>query len=172
MSENIIFEEKQKFKQFWIKILVLFVGIIVISTFGWGFIKQIILKQTWGSKPMPDSALILFFCFSFILGIGLPLLIFKANLKTKVTENGLSIKFFPFHLKFKPIPLKDIKNIQALEYHPIKEYGGWGIRGFKKKRAYNVSGNKGVLIEYEERTLLIGSQKAEELEKVLKTIKI
>ncbi len=46
----------------------------------------------------------------------------------------------------------------------MKEYGGWGIRYGMKGMAYNVSGNRGVQLEFETgKRLLIGSQRPEEL---------
>ena len=44
------------------------------------------------------------------------------------------------------------------------DYGGWGIRRGRRGWAYNVSGNRGVLLQLEnEKTLLIGSQRPDEL---------
>jgi len=65
--------------------------------------------------------------------------------------------------------MEDIEKFKALEYSPLKEYGGWGIKyGFKGK-AYNVSGNKGVKIFLNNGTnIMFGSQKHLELAKALK----
>ena len=38
----------------------------------------------------------------------------------------------------------DVAYAEARTYAPLREYGGWGIRGLSRKRAYNVSGNRGV----------------------------
>ena len=47
---------------------------------------------------------------------------------------------------------------------PIREYGGWGIRGFRSKRAYNVTGDRGVeLTLVDGRKVGIGSRRAGEL---------
>jgi hypothetical protein len=62
------------------------------------------------------------------------------------------------------IPIADVRRAEAVEYRPISEYGGWGIRGFGKKRALNTRGNRGVLLtKTDGSTLLIGSQKPREL---------
>ena len=51
-----------------------------------------------------------------------------------------------------------------MAYRPIREYGGWGIRGFGKRRALNMRGDRGVLlIRKDGSTMLIGSQKPREL---------
>ncbi len=51
-----------------------------------------------------------------------------------------------------------------MQYRPISQYGGWGIRGFGKNRALNARGNRGVLLtKADGSTLMIGSQKPREL---------
>ena len=59
-----------------------------------------------------------------------------------------------------------------MEYSPLKEYGGWGIKfGFKGK-AYNVSGNKGVKIFLKNGlNIMFGSQKHKDLAKALKSVR-
>ena len=68
--------------------------------------------------------------------------------------------------------MDEIESFKAMEYSPLKEYGGWGIRyGFKGK-AYNVSGNKGVKIFLKNGSnIMFGSQKHQELAKALKMAK-
>jgi hypothetical protein len=54
-------------------------------------------------------------------------------------------------------------------FRPIMEYGGWGIRRGANGWAYNVSGNRGVRLVFRDgSTFLIGSQRAEELELVIR----
>ena len=84
-----------------------------------------------------------------------------------VRDDGLYIQFFPFSQKL--ISFNNIKTCEVRTYSPIKEYGGWGIRYGKKGKAYNISGNKGVQLDfYEGQPLLIGSQKPEELAQAIK----
>ena len=53
-------------------------------------------------------------------------------------------------------------------YDPIGEYGGWGIKYGKMGKAYNVSGNRGVQLEFADRkSILIGSQKPEQLDSAI-----
>ena len=53
-----------------------------------------------------------------------------------------------------------IARAEAVVYRPIRDYGGWGIRGFGRRRALNARGNHGVLHHRgrDGSTLLIGSQ--------------
>ncbi len=90
------------------------------------------------------------------------------KLETKIDNIGIHIKFFPFHSKFISFPWESIEKIEVVTYNPLSEYGGWGLRGFKNNRAYNVSGNKGLRIFFkDDKKLLIGTLKDEELNKII-----
>ena len=54
--------------------------------------------------------------------------------------------------------------MEASTYSLLKDYGGWGIRYGRKGKAYNVSGNKGVLLTLADgKNGLIGSKNHEVL---------
>ena len=145
-----LFEENQRFTQWWLWVILLSFPII---SFG----------------PFDDKGINSYYV---LIGISIPLIFYFFELRTLVTSEGLSFQFFPFHFKKHLIKIEDIKKIKAMEYSPMKEYGGWGIRyGFKGK-AYNISGNKGVKIHLSNgRNILFGSLKYKDLEKSLKKIK-
>ena len=108
----------------------------------------------------------------FLFSIAIPLIFYFFELRTFVTKEGLHYQFFPFHLKKHLIKLDEIEKIEAFQYKPLGDYGGWGIRyGFKGK-AYNVSGNKGVKVHLtNKKNILFGSQKYNGLAQTLKEIK-
>jgi hypothetical protein len=94
--------------------------------------------------------------------IGVAVLMYVMKLTVRVDEQALHVRFFP--LVKKDIPLEDIARWEARNYRPILEYGGWGIRCRWKGMAYNVSGKRGVQLEFTNgKLLLIGSQRPEEL---------
>jgi hypothetical protein len=147
---QVLFEEKQKFNQWWLwAILLIFPLLSVI--------------------PFDDNGLNIYYV---IIGISIPLIFYLFELRTFVTSEGLSFQFFPFHLKKHLVKIEDIEKCKAMEYSPLKEYGGWGIRyGFKGK-AYNVSGNLGVKVHLKNgRNIMFGSQRHNEFAKALKKIK-
>ena len=60
--------------------------------------------------------------------------------------------------------LSTLKKYEVQTYRPIRDYGGWGIRYGRGGKAYNVSGNRGVMLELSDgQKLLIGSQKPDDL---------
>jgi hypothetical protein len=47
----------------------------------------------------------------------------------------------------KKIPFQEIRELEAVTYSPLGEFGGWGIRvGANKKKAWNIRGNRAVLM--------------------------
>jgi hypothetical protein len=152
-----IYREVQQFRQVWIWVIVfVLAGLVWYAT-----VKQLLLHRPFGNRPMPDIPLVIFW---FIFGIGLPALFFFGQLVTEVRDDGIYIRFFPFHWTFRRIAFTEVKQCKVRTCRPIREYGGWGIRYGCKGKAYNVSGDRGVQIELlNGKRLLIGSQRAEEL---------
>ncbi len=62
------------------------------------------------------------------------------------------------------IPFDEIERSEAVDYQPLRQYGGWGLRGLGSNRAYNVSGSQGVRLQLRNGdVVMIGSQRAAEL---------
>jgi hypothetical protein len=81
---------------------------------------------------------------------------------TTVSADALTVRFGAFYAT--RIPLADIARAEAVLYRPVREYGGWGIRGFGRRRALNTRGDRGVLVTRRDgSTILVGSQKPREL---------
>ena len=157
----ILFREEQRFRQLWIWLLILFVAAIQ----WWGFIQQIILGQPWGDNPAPDWMMVAFW---LLFGIGMPLFFVYLRLIVIVTNETVDVHFRP--LMRRTISIADIATVQAETYSPLRSYGGWGIRGLGKNRAYSISGNQGVaLMLVNGDRILIGSLRAEELALAIET---
>lgn len=96
-------------------------------------------------------------------------LILLCNLRTEWHPDGFRYKFFPFHLNWHLIRKEDIVRMYIRKYSPLKEFGGWGIRGAFPPKAYNTKGNMGIQFELKSgRKILFGTQKPEEWEKIIK----
>lgn len=165
IEKTIIFSENQKFRQLWL-------WFVIVSAAGltfYSFIYQIVLGKNFSNSPISNSKLILTVLLS---GLSLPLFFFLTELRTRVTEEGLYVKFFPFHLKWLFISVDDIENFKKIKYRPVLEYGGWGIRIGVNKKAYNVSGNKGIELTLSNgKRLLIGTQRPGEFESAMQKMK-
>jgi hypothetical protein len=151
------YREVQRFRQFWLWLLIagIFGGTV------WGFVQQIVLGRPFGQNPAPDIVLMI---ITFVFGVALPVLFLVGNLTVEVRGDGLYYRFFPFHWSFRRISPGTLVSYEVRTYRPIRDYGGWGIRYGRGSKAYNVSGNLGVMLELSDgRRLLIGSQKPDEL---------
>ena len=156
VTEMVIFREVQYMRRVW-WVMLLVLGISAMMW--WGFFQQILIGAPWGTNPAPDWMMWLFL---LIFGLGLPLTFYWMRLIVEVSEDSISIRYVP--LANTTVLLSDIQAVEARTYSPIREYGGWGIRGRSNRRAYNVSGDRGVELTMDDgRMIMIGSQKAEEL---------
>ena len=112
------------------------------------------------------------FVWLSIVFLGLMTMLFyrMRKLIIEVRFDRLDIRSVPFVTR--EILFSDIKSFQARQYNPGREYGGWGNKKtiFGRKMAYTIKGNWGVDIELTNgRFVLIGSQKANELEDAITT---
>jgi hypothetical protein len=167
MNSPILFSEKQHFKQWWLWLILLAVNGFIL----FGIVWQVVLGNTFGDKPIGNTELL-------ILGgviVAITLLMLLSKLETKISIDGIAVRFFPLHFKFRHFSWDELANAYVRQYSPLGEYGGWGLRysisGHGK--AYNVSGKQGLQLEFTNgKKLLIGTKKADELRDVLNTLKV
>ncbi|WP_404451503.1 DUF6141 family protein [Virgibacillus necropolis] len=163
---NVLYREVQRPRHMW---LIGLVVIVIAAVFWWGLIQQIILGTQFGDKPAPDWILIIFW---ILFGIVFPLGTFKVKQITEVREDGIYIRFIPFHFQYRIFPIQDVRHFRSITYSSIGRFGGWGIRiNLQGERAYNMGGKHGIELKLSSGTIIvIGTQKPDELEKVLYSI--
>jgi hypothetical protein len=144
------FKETQRFTQWWL----------------W-----LVLMGSWGAMiyslftDKPESGIS--YVVSGVIMCGLPILFWQMRLMTRITAEGIYVRFIPFHFKEQFYPWDSIESAQVRTYSPLKEYGGWGIKyGFNGQgKVYNVSGNEGLQLVFKSgEKLLIGTQKPAEIQ--------
>ena len=78
----------------------------------------------------------------------LPLLF--GRLLISVKGSVLRINYGYTNLIKKDIPLREIKETRVVQYRPLRQFGGWGIRcgNFEDKKTgcYSLKGNRGLLL--------------------------
>jgi hypothetical protein len=154
------FEERQKFRQWWI--LGVVIGIALIPVYG--LYSQVILEEPFGNNPMSNAGLIIF----LVLSVCLLVLIWKIELVTKINQRRVYIQFYPFVKK--EILWDDVQKAEVVDYGFV---GGWGIRtSTKYGTVYNTSGTMGLALTLKNGVkLCIGTQKAEEIWAVIQRLK-
>jgi len=140
-----IFKENQRFRQWWL--IILLITIIIASALPL-FSEISINKVRFKSLIAPIISLLVF------------VLILILNLETRINSKGITAGFEPLPFFRRNYNWDEIQECYVRTYAPVFEYGGWGIRGFGRAKAYNVSGNKGIqIITKNNERFLIGTEK-------------
>lgn len=147
---NFIFQETQRFRQFWIwAILILVIGFALGSTF---FSTEENLD--W-QHSIPFGIVGLVF-----------LLLLKLELNIKIDQDSLSFSYFPF-LRERTYSFKDLDSLELIEYNGLLEYGAWGIKWNLDSWSYTTGGNHGILVKTAMKKFLLGTQKPEDAKRVI-----
>lgn len=157
--DNVLFSETQRFRQWWIWVL-MFIPFAVVF---WLIYCAINVPDDRGLPPFEMGLII-------VVSILAVLLFYIIRMDTYITEKGIGVRFYPFHLKFRFYIWSDIDQYFIRKYSPIGEYGGWGIRwGFGGRgRAFNVSGNQGLQLVFRDgKKLLIGTNQPAAMEEAI-----
>lgn len=108
----------------------------------------------WGASAGVDGEAVA----AMVVGLGVLLLVSRLNLRTRVTDEGLSVRLAVLSKTYR---WEDIASAEVRTYNPILEYGGWGLRLFVSGWAWNVHGDEGVQLVLTSGTrVLVGSQDA------------
>lgn len=151
--KKVIYREVQKPRQIWIWLIILSIALIM----WYGFVQQILFGIPFGNKPAPDVMLIIPW---LIFGIGFPIvLIFYIKLIVEVREDGVYIRYLPFHRRNRQFYFHKIEHYEITEYDPI-EFGGWGIRSNATGgTAYTINEKKAVRLQLKHnRSVIIESR--------------
>lgn len=148
-----MFTETQRFTQWWLWLIII------------GSWLTMMYSIATVSPPTTST-----FMISFVVGMLLPVLFWQMKLVTRITEEGIYVRFTPFHLKEKFYPWDSLSACYVRTYSPLLEYGGWGIKySFSGNGlVYNTAGNVGLQLNFKKgESVLIGTQKGEEIKQVL-----
>ncbi len=160
--QTVHFTEVQRPNQFWIRALI--IGIAVLMWIG--FFWQIVMGIPFGSNPGSNTEVIIFW---LIFGIAFPIVMLGwLRLVTEVRDDGVYVRFVPFHVRYRVFLFKDMKSYERLEYRPIRRFGGWGIRwNLRGEKVYSISGRRGVLMDVKGEKIMIGSREPDRLVDVM-----
>ena len=100
-------------------------------------------------------------------------IIFASRLITQIRTDGLYVRFPPWQSRFSIYKWIDIAEIQVREYKPMRDFMGWGIRYGVRKMGYIVAASACIEIVLKNGyTVIITTQRGEEVNEVLKRIEI
>ncbi|GAK94978.1 hypothetical protein JCM19298_754 [Nonlabens ulvanivorans] len=146
MKSKIIFQETQRFTQWWLWLIIIGLVVVILFQFNW---DEDLLDQLTIDKVMP----------SVIIGLILVLFL-SLRLTTTITDDEITVRYIPFIKKV--FKWSELSEAQVIDYGFV---GGWGIRLWTNYgTVYNVSGSKGLHIKMAGRQYVIGTQKEKELQ--------
>jgi hypothetical protein len=157
-----LFSERQHFTQIWLWVILTGIN----GLFLYGLVEQFYFGQAFGNNPASNGVLLSLTIITFLFTAFFAFI----RLETAIDKKGVHYRFYPFQLKFRTISWDRISKAYIRQYRPIGDYGGWGIRMglFGKGKAYNVSGNKGLQLVYDDgKMFILGTQRADELRNIL-----
>ena len=161
MKAKVYFKETQRMIiELWWVALIMLVG---TCNFFYGINKQIINGIPWGNNPGSDITLMIGFGIFLFFTIVIACL----RLELQIKEDGVYVKFFPFHLVYKKYEWTEISKSFVLSVKNAYNHSTWkGIKTYQVSFSMwylqlgFVSGKK----------LFIQTKKPKELHEVLKSI--
>lgn len=158
MNSKMLFKETQRFRQWWLWLILVFVAADSI----WVMVHEFTSNQ----GDVVDHIIVPFILL--LLPAAVIFFILYIKLETEIKEDGIYVRLFPIHKRFRFFAWDGIVQAYVRTYKPLSEYGGWGLRGWGNNRALNISGKEGLqLIMKDGRKLLIGTQKPQEISDAL-----
>ena len=91
------------------------------------------------------------------------------GLTVLVQETRIVMHLGTVRLIRRMVPLDGIVSLECVRYRPLLEFGGWGVRGAGKKKAWTARGDRAVVIGLDEgRRLYVGSDHPQRLEAAIR----
>jgi len=156
------FREEQNFRKWWHFIIAGFPVIIFSIMF---FLVQLGFVQTKNNQKEP-----LFFLIIISLLVFVFIWFLFLKLKTYINATGIIVNYRGIPFCKRNIKWEDIETISVIQYSPLTDYGGWGVRYSVSGNGwcYNVSGEYGIkLFTLNKKPFLIGTQKKEDAENII-----
>jgi len=156
------FNERQRFNQPWLWILIIAVTLLSI-----GATIITYLESSTDDQKFESAIGLLIIVVVMVAAI---VMLVNLELETKIDNEGIHYRFKPFVWNWQVIKPGDLSSTKVVTYNPILDYGGWGYRigFFGKGKALNVRGNKGIqILKKNGNKLMLGTQKPDEVQAIL-----
>lgn len=149
-----VFKEEQRFTQWWLILICLISGIGIL-------LRLLSIEDI--SENLSIGKLI-----GPIVGLLVCVGILFVKLHTRIDKFGIQVWFSPFSFTKKAFSWKDLETAHTRKYNAFSEFGGWGIRVFRKHKAYNVKGDKGIQLKTKNgKYFLVGTQQLKNADRVI-----
>ncbi len=126
-----------------------------------------LIMFVWAALSYSEAAWV-----SILLAVtGFLLFIPYGGLRTMVTRRNITVRFGLFGFRVLSLNIAEIASIEAVEFSPLKDFGGYGIRFNREMKAYYLRGNRGVKLAVANgKKYLLGSDEPETLAEVIQAL--
>lgn len=154
---NRVFNESQSYKGTWVIYVILMLELPTV------ILLTVLYFTTEEKQEMGFALVFIFGIMSLVL-----FLFFNIRLETRIDHQGIHYRYLPFIRNWKLIKKESIRSMEVITFNPISDYGGWGMKGNKTTKLYNITGDAGFLVDSgETKKTLLGTLKAKELKSFL-----
>jgi len=134
----------------------------------WRLFQHCLWGVRWGGNRMSDPEFAFSLAFTLLMACAVFLLVYFLRMSTEVSPAGVRVVFTPPGFTVRTVGIGGIRRISVVEYRPIVDYGGWGIRWGLRGRALSLWGKTGIELTLAGgKRLLIGSQRPGQLRDAL-----
>lgn len=93
-----------------------------------------------------------------------------AGLTVLVQETRLFLHLGSIPLIRRSVPYDEIVDLRSESYRPLRDFGGWGVRGTGRRKAWTARGDRAVVLTLDgDRLLYVGSDHPQRLEERIRT---
>ncbi len=105
------------------------------------------------------------------VALGILMGLMYGGFRTVVTRDEIAVRFGMPGIRVLKLSPSDVVSVELHAFRPLKDFGGYGIRGNREMKAYFLRGGKGVLLSTSAgKKCLIGSDHPERLAEVIRAV--
>ena len=131
---------------------------VVLGLIMWAVLKKEDHGSVWAwVGAIGPVMLLVAVCTVLFLGI---------RVRVRVDSRHYSVRLWPTPFKSQ-VALREIKDAYVREVDPMRDYGGWGLKGKRSDLLYSLGGKRAVTVEYrrkrQTRKLTVTTERADDL---------
>jgi len=144
INDGAVFYQRQRFTTGWMPWVL---GVSLLMPFGIGaglYLQGARGPEVWLGPGIAATVVLL------VLG--------GMWLDIEVSQAGIRYRFVPF-VRWRTIEWSQVERIQLVQYDPLGDYGGWGVKRGEAGWAYTVAGDTGLQVTFVDgHKLMLGVQ--------------
>jgi len=132
---------------------------------GWSYWVYSIMWGSIGGAAIASAAAGSEWAAYLCVGSAVVIHVVLGGLLVTLEPEGLRVGLGRVRLLRTFIPFSNIRSLESVSYRPLREFGGWGIRGSRKRRVWSARGTEAVVLwTHDGRQIYIGSDEPHRLE--------